>query len=440
MKALIPTRDAVKVLVVGSGGREAAMVDVLAKTRPRPEIFAAPGNPGMTPFAQCHNIAIDNIDGLVTLASGLDIDLTLVGPETPLVLGIADRFRQANLPIIGPSKSAARLEGSKIFAKEFCKRHNIPTAPFLVFDNFKDARAHVLKRPMPCVIKADGLCGGHGVFVAKRRTQAIRALEILMVEKKFGASGSRVVVEDFLRGWEYSFFVLVGSDGRTYINFPVAEDYKRLLDNDLGPNTGSMGSCAPIYITHCSHVSTTQDIVIPTLEGMLKDGNPYLGWLYIGVMMTSEGPYVVEYNVRFGDCEAQVIFPLIQNHFLEELIDSATNPCSFQMTHCAAGSVVCVVLASPGYPENPRIGLEIEGINEAEKHEGVVVLHAGTTISQEGKLISAGGRVLNILGFGKNIDEALSRAYAAIKHIRFGGSKKFVVYRRDIGAIPLRKK
>ncbi len=429
-----------KVLVVGSGGREAAMVDVLAKTRPRPVIFVAPGNPGMARYAQCHNIAIDNIDGLVALAKRLDIDLTLVGPETPLVLGIADRFRQANLPIIGPSRFAAQLEGSKAFAKEFCKRHNIPTAPFLVFDNFKDARSHVLKRPIPCVIKADGLCGGHGVFIAKTRKQAIRALEILMQEKRFGASGLRVVVEDFLRGWEYSFFVLVGSDGRTYRNFPVAKDYKRLLDNNLGPNTGSMGSCAPIYLTHCSHFNTIDRIVVPTLEGMRKEGKPYMGWLYVGAMMTSTGPYVVEYNVRFGDCEAQVVFPLIKKHFLEELIDSATIPCSFQMNCCEAGSVVCVVLASPGYPDNPRIGFEIEGIEEAEKCVGVVVLHAGTAISSEGKLISAGGRVLNILGFGKNIDEAFSRGYAAIKHIKFGGSKKFVVYRKDIGAIIPRKK
>lgn len=438
MKELVT--EAMKVLVVGSGGREAAMVDVLAKTCPRPVIFVAPGNPGMARYAQCHNIAIDNIDGLVTLAKRLDIDLTLVGPETPLILGIADRFRQKNLPIIGPSKSAAQLEGSKVFAKEFCRRHNIPTAPFLVFDDFYKARSHALKRPMPCVVKADGLCGGHGVFIAKTRKQAIRALEILLQEKRFGASGNRVVIEDFLRGWEYSFFVLVGSDGRTYRNFPVAEDYKRLLDNNLGPNTGSMGSCAPIYLTHCSHFNTIDRIVIPTLEGMRKEGNPYIGWLYTGVMMTSDGPQVVEYNVRFGDCEAQVIFPLIQNHFLEELIDSATIPCSFQMNCSEAGSVVCVVLASPGYPDNPRVGLEIEGIEEAEKCENVAVLHAGTRISSEGKLVSAGGRVLNILGFGKNIDEALARAYPAIKHIKFGGSKKFVVYRKDIGAIIPRKK
>lgn len=428
-------------LVVGSGGREAAMVDVLSKTRPRPVIFAAPGNPGMARYAQCHNIAIDDIDGLVALAKRLDIDLTLVGPETPLILGIADCFRKENLPIIGPSKSAARLEGSKVFAKEFCKRHNIPTAPFLVFDNFKKARSHALKRPLPFVVKADGPCKGHGVFIAKTRKQAIRALEILMLEKRFGASGNRVVIEDFLRGWEYSFFVLVGSDGRTYRNFPVASDYKRLLDNNLGPNTGSMGSCAPIYLTHCSHFYTIDRIVVPALEGMLKDGNPYMGWLYVGVMMTTDGPQVVEFNVRFGDCEAQVVFPLIQNHFLEELIDSVTILCTFKMNCCEVGAVVCVVLASPGYPDNPKLGLEIEGIQKAEKCKGVVVLHAGTTISQQGKLISAGGRVLNIVGFGKNIDEALARAYAAIKHIKFGGSKKFVVYRKDIGAIKkIRKK
>jgi phosphoribosylamine--glycine ligase len=419
-----------KVLVVGSGGREHALAAKLASEHGVSFLCCAPGNPGMRRIADVHDVDVADPDAVLALADRQQIDLTVVGPELPLDRGIVDRFRAAGRRAFGPTRAAAQLECSKVFAKEFMARHGIPTARYRVCTNAADATAIVASGELgfPIVVKADGLAAGKGVVVASSRDDALVAIREAMEARRFGSAGTRVVLEECLEGPEVSFFAIC--DGERAIPMTSAQDHKRIFEGDRGPNTGGMGAFAPSPLLDTAmRERIVREIVEPVLRGMRGEGTPYRGFLYAGLMLTCAGPKVIEFNVRFGDPEAQAVMPLIASD-LHSLLAAAADGALDDSSVVALKPQVSVgvVLASAGYPDAVTTGQPIVGIEDASAVAGVTVFHAGTVL-KENQLVTAGGRVLSVVALGDDYAQARGRAYEAVERIHFDGMQ----YRRDIG-------
>lgn len=421
-----------RVLVIGSGGREHALVWTLARDPVVTDILCVPGNPGIARHARLVPGDAADPAWLLDVAERERVDLTVVGPELPLERGIADLFATRHPPIVGPSRAAARLETSKVFAKEFMARHAIPTAAYRVTADVDEALALVKEGVFgwPVVIKADGLAAGKGVVVAPDAESAVNAIQAAMLDRQFGEAGARVVIEEFMEGREASFFVLC--DGRTAVPIGSAQDHKRIFDGDRGPNTGGMGAFAPSpLITPLVQRAVMEQIVEPTLRGLRREGMEYRGFLYVGLMLTDTGPRVVEFNVRLGDPEAQVLLPAldVREASLAALLRNAATGSLGHLQPCFRPEPhVGVVLASAGYPGSIASGKQITGIDEAEAIPGVIVFHAGTA-SRDDEVVTNGGRVLTVVGHGADYLEAIDRAYAGVARVRFDGCQ----FRRDIG-------
>jgi phosphoribosylamine---glycine ligase len=411
-------------MVVGGGGREHALVEALAASPLEPELHAAPGNPGIARIAQVADIPADDLISLRDYAKANEIDLTVVGPEDPLIGGIAEAFWEADLEVFGPSRAAARVEGSKVFAKELMKHAGVPTARFEAFDREGAALAYLRRvGDYPVVVKADGAAGGKGVTVARSREEAEAAVRASF-GGKFGAAGERIVIEEYLEGREASVFVI--TDGQDMLPFLPAQDYKRIYDGDEGPNTGGMGAYSPLmWMEPATYATILEEIIRPTISQLALIGAPYSGLLYAGVMVTDEGPKALEFNCRFGDPETQVILPRMGTDLLELMMASEAGDLAGREVTWSADKAVCVVLASEGYPESSSSGDEISGLENIPA--GVYIYHAGTE-ERDGKFYTAGGRVLNVVGTGPTVIEARARAYAAVEQIHFEGMQ----YRTDI--------
>jgi len=422
-----------RVLIIGSGGREHALAWALSQASPPVTLFCAPGNPGISEFATCLPCSPLDLEGLANIAECHAVDLTLVGPEAPLAAGITDVFARRGLGILGPTGAAAELEASKVFMKTLCRQYGIPTAEFRVFDDPGDAAAHIRQAGRPLVVKADGLAGGKGVVVAATVDEGIGAVEAMMVERRFGGAGARVVIEDVLEGDEVSVFALC--DGTAVAPLLPVRDHKRLQDGDAGPNTGGMGAVAPVPSCGPEVVDRiTNDVLEPVLWAMAQEGRPYRGVLFAGLMLTADGPRVLEFNVRWGDPEAQALLPLMDSSLLDALDAVLAGRVQSFAPRWRAASAACVVLCADGYPTRPRTGAPISGIETVAGVEGVLVFHAGTALLEQ-RLVTAGGRVLNIVGVGRTLSEARARAYRAADVIEYPGK----MFRRDIGARALGK-
>jgi len=411
-----------RILVIGSGAREHALVWRLDEDPHPRTLFAAPGNPGIGSRARIVPAPAVGIPALVAAAEELNIDLTVVGPEAPLAAGTVDAFQARGLRIFGPTAGAAALEASKVFAKRLMLRYGIPTAAFEVFENGDDAIGYVRLQKRPLVVKADGLAGGKGVVVASDSTEAEAAILQFMGARVHGPAGARVVIEEKLEGIELSVFALMS--GRRFILLPVAQDYKRISNGNRGPNTGGMGAVAPMPVPEALLQRIVADIVAPIADAMVREGRPYMGVLYAGLMVTNDGPYALEFNCRWGDPEAQVLLPLMQGDFagaMLETLEGAPPPLAFR-----DGAAACVVLAARGYPEAPKLGDPIAGLENVPTD--TLVFHAGTAV-QQGSLITAGGRVLSVVGIARTAGEAAERAYQAVNQISFSGMQ----FRTDIG-------
>jgi len=418
-----------RVLVLGGGAREHALVARLALDRDVGEIVAAPGNPGIARLARTVPIDPADSEAVLALADREQIDLTVVGPELPLSLGIADRFAAEGRWLFGPTAAAARLESSKAFAKAFMARHGVPTARFRTCESLDEAVDCVRSGEfgLPVVLKADGLAAGKGVVIAEDRESAERAIAGAMRDHKYGAAGDRIVIEECLSGPEVSFFLIC--DGTRAVPIGTAQDHKRVFDEDRGPNTGGMGAFAPSPLVDAAFESRVmREIVDPVIAGMAEEDQPFHGFLYVGLMLTPSGPKVIEFNVRLGDPEAQVVLPLIEEPLLPLLVAGVAGALRQTSVRLGSDSLAGVVIASRGYPESSEAGQPIEGIDDAEAIPGVAVYHAGTA-QRDGRLVTAGGRVLTVVGSGATFVEAIARAYAGVLKISFEGMH----YRRDIG-------
>jgi len=416
-----------RVLVVGSGGREHALCWKLRQSPMLDELYCAPGNPGIAEEADLVSIAVDEIQKLADFAVDLKIDLTIVGPELPLTLGLVDEFEQRGLAVFGPSRMAAELEGSKVFAKEFMRRHGIPTGAFEVVHDAQEAREALSRFGFPVVLKADGLAAGKGVLIVSDQQQAEEAIQILFQERRFGSAADRVIIEECLEGEELSFIAL--SDGERLLTFASSKDYKRIGEDDTGPNTGGMGAHSPASVlTSEQGAMMLEDIMHPTIKGMAAEERPFVGVLYAGLMLTADGPKVLEYNVRFGDPEAQPLMLRLADDLLPALASGAAGRFKMGRLEFRKEAAVCVVLAAAGYPSDPVKGDRIGDLADADRHEAVKVFHAGTKM-KDGQLVSAGGRVLNVCATGPSLQEALKRAYDAAGDIRWANK----VLRHDIG-------
>ncbi len=420
-----------RILVIGSGGREHALVWKLAQSKFADKIFCAPGNGGIAKLAECVDIKADDITALIDFAKKEGIDFTVVGPEAPLSLGIADEFTKNNLKIFGPSKKASQLESSKIFSKQLMAKYNVPTASFKVFDDILEAEKYIEKIGAPCVIKADGLAAGKGVVVAATVDEAKKAVRDMMGERIFGDAGKRIIVEDCLEGQEAS--ILVFTDSKEVIPLASSQDHKRIFDGDKGPNTGGMGAYSPApVVTEALFKEILEKIIYRTIDGLAKEGIEYRGVMYAGVMLTKDGPKTLEFNVRFGDPETEAILPRIKSDLLEVML--AVSNGSLSKVVKSGGikwdnrACVCVVAAAGGYPGLYDKDKEISGLEEADKLKDVVVFHAGTK-AKDGKCFTSGGRVLGVTGLGDTIKEAIGKTYEAVGKINFEGMQ----YRRDIG-------
>ena len=421
-----------KVLVVGSGGREHALVWKIAQSREVERVMAAPGSAAMSALAECHpEVSVSDLDAIVKLAREGSVDLVVVGPEDPLAAGLSDRLRDEGVAVFGPSAAAAQLEGSKSFAKAFMARHDIPTAGYRAFSDFDEALAYVQERGGRSVIKADGLAAGKGVAMCESPADAERALREMMAEKRFGDAGSSVVIEDWLMGEEASYYAI--SDGERFVTLAAAQDHKRALDGDLGENTGGMGAYSPAPVIDEQVEQRVLDrIVRPAIAGMAADGHPYVGVLFVGLMIDPEGdPYVIEFNVRFGDPETQPLMVRMNDDLVPLLKDAAEGRLDAEAEMDWGQAAVCVVMASEGYPRDYPKGRAITGLEEAESDDHVVVFHAGTRLGDDAAgYETSGGRVLGVTARGETVKAALDRAYAAVNHIQFGGSQ----FRTDIAA------
>ncbi|HTK91098.1 MAG TPA: phosphoribosylamine--glycine ligase [Verrucomicrobiae bacterium] len=415
-----------KVLVVGAGGREHTFSWKLAQSPRVTELLAAPGNPGIAQHARCLPIKDNEIDALVAAALRERVDLTVVGPELPLALGLADRFRERGLAVFGPSQAAARLESSKAFAKDLMARHGIPTARFRAFTAAGTARAWCRELGVPLVVKADGLAAGKGVIICRTLDEADAAVALCLDQGAFGAAGASVVIEEFMEGEEASFFAI--TDGAAILPLASAQDHKTVLDGDRGPNTGGMGAYSPAPVMDTAVTERVMaEIVRPTVAAMAKEGAPFAGFLYVGLMITRVGPRVVEFNCRFGDPECQVVIPRLAADLLP-LLDAVARGASIPASvPWAPETSVCVVMSSGGYPGTYETGRPISGIADAEALPGVQVFHAGTAL-RDGALVTAGGRVLGVQALGAGVGAAVDAAYAAVARIHFEGAH----FRRDI--------
>ena len=416
------------ILIIGSGGREHAIGWKLKQSPNCGELFFAPGNGGTASLGTNLDIKTIDIQKLLEFVKNNKIDLTLAIPDDPLALGIVDEFRKEGLRIWGPTKNAAKLEWSKAFAKNFMERHNLPTAKFKVFTEYDEAKKYVEEKSFPVVIKASGLALGKGVIIAQTKEEALETLENILVKKVFGEAGDEVIIEEFLSGPEISIHVF--SDGISYQIFPTSQDHKRIGENDIGLNTGGMGTIAPISFVSIEQFKEIEEkIVVPTLKGMKEEGNSFEGLLYPGLMLTKNGAKIIEYNSRFGDPETETYMRLLDTDLLDifnAIVDKKLSGVEIKWKKCFACNIV---LASGGYPEKYEKGKIISGIPEAEKEKDVIVFHAGTKYDENKNLVTNGGRVLGISATGDTLKEALEKAYKAIEKIKFDG----MYYRTDIG-------
>ena len=418
-----------RVLVVGNGGREHALVWKIRQSPLVTEVYCAPGNAGMEGLADCVPIDTSNIVEVADFAQTIKADLTVVGPELPMVLGIGDEFRRRGLSVMSPSREAAEIEGSKAFAREFMDRHKIPSPRYEVCATLEEAEAFVAKAPFgfPMVIKADGLAQGKGTVVAEDAAAARKAVVHMMTEKKLGSAGLKLVMEEFLAGEEVSFLVL--SDGSRVRALASVQDHKRALDDDKGPMTGGMGTVSPATnLSLDMHKLVMQDIVLPTISGLAAEGRRFQGVLFVGLMVTDEGPRVLEFNARFGDPETQVIMARMRSDIVPLLQQVAEGQLKDTKIEWAKEPAVCVVLTAKGYPDAVETGQEIRGLEALAGETDVVVYHAATGM-KDGKVVTVGGRVLGVTALGANLDAAVTRAYEAVDRISFDGMQ----YRRDIG-------
>lgn len=415
-----------KILVVGGGGREHAIAWKLSQSPLVKKIYACPGNAGIASLGDCVEISSEDVKGLADFAEKNQIDLTVVGPEQPLISGIVDEFERRKLKIFGPKKEAALIEGSKGFAKEFMKRYHIPTASFKIFEKKEEALDFIRSSEFPLVIKADGLAAGKGALIVEDLKAAEEAIEKVMVQKVFGEAGNRVVVEDFLTGEEVT--ILAFTDGKTIVPMVSSQDHKRIYDGGRGPNTGGMGAYAPTLIVNDKMMrKILEEILEPVIFGLNKEGRVFKGVLYAGLMITEIGPKVIEFNCRFGDPETQVVLPLLESDLAEIFLSIVEEELDLQDVKWKEGSAVCVVLASGGYPDKYEKGKEIFGLNRVA-NSNVIVFHAGTKRAGN-RVLTNGGRVLGIAAFDQTMEGALARAYAAVDKIKFDGMQ----YRHDIG-------
>lgn len=417
-----------QVLVIGGGGREHALVWKLAQSDKVTKIYCAPGNPGIAQLAECVKLDLNNLESVADFAQDKGIELTVVGPEATLVDGIVDVFVARGLKIFGPSKLAARIEGSKAFAKELMKKYNIPTAKYEVFFDAEQAKAYIKQEGAPIVIKADGLAAGKGVVVAMDEAEALAAIDNIMVDSNLGQAGASVVIEEYLEGEEAS--LLAFADGKTVIPMVAAQDHKRIFDGDQGPNTGGMGTYAPApVLTPALRQESIDKVLIPTMQAMQAEGCPYQGCLYAGLMITDKGIKVIEFNARFGDPETQVVLPLLESDLAEILLACANGeldkvPVEWKQDQAA----VCVVMAAQGYPANNyKKGATIVGLDGILELDDIEVFHAGTGYNAN-EIITTGGRVLGVVGFAKGLHAAKDMAYKGVEAIHFDGAQ----YRKDI--------
>lgn len=415
-----------KVCVIGNGGREHALAWRLSISPSVTKVYAIPGSAAMPDCAELVGIDWQQSDHLINFLKDNQVDLVVVGPEAPLVVGLADVLNKAGIPVFGPSKVAAQLEGSKVFAKDLMKKYNIPTAAYGVFHKVDEAKEFIAQTGAPIVVKADGLAAGKGVVVAMTVEEANAAVEDMLSGNRFGDAGSTVVIEEFMEGEEASLLAFV--DGKTVVPMIASQDHKRIFDGDKGPNTGGMGTYAPApVLTDALRDEAMKTILEPMVEAMQKEGMPYVGCLYAGLMITPQGPKVVEFNARFGDPETQVVLPLLDSDLGQIMMACATGTLTADMVKWKDSSAACVILASKGYPETSSKGDVIHG--DIKQHDTTIVFHSGTKLIGD-EYVTNGGRVLGVVGLGKDLRTALDRAYGRIEHIDFEGMQ----YRTDIGA------
>ncbi|NIQ95539.1 MAG: phosphoribosylamine--glycine ligase [Desulfuromonadales bacterium] len=422
-----------KVLVVGGGGREHALVWKIAQSPLVEKIYCAPGNPGIARQAECVDIKVDDLDGLLEFAKAQAIDLTVVGPELPLTLGIVDRFRAAGLTIFGPDAKAAQLEGSKVFCKDVMAKYGVPTAAYGTFTEREEAVAFIRKHGAPIVVKADGLAAGKGVVVAQSEDEAIAAVDAAMLDKVFGEAGQTVVVEEFLEGEEASFIAF--TDGKTILPLASSQDHKPAFDGDQGPNTGGMGAYSPApVVTDEIYADVVKTVLEPLVEGMAAEGCPYNGVLYAGLMIKEGEVKVLEFNARFGDPEAQPLLARLKSDLVPVLLACAKEELAGVELEWHDKAAVCVVMASGGYPSSYEKGLPISGLDDAEKIDDLIVFHAGTAL-KDSAIVNSGGRVLGVTGLGDTVASAIDKAYSGVKAIDWPR----VHYRTDIGGKALKR-
>ncbi|MCR2804521.1 phosphoribosylamine--glycine ligase [Paenibacillus soyae] len=420
-----------RILVIGGGGREHAICWALKKSEKVKELFCAPGNAGIAKLAECVPIAVSQFDELTRFAKEASIDLVFVGPDDPLADGIVDAFEAAGIPAFGPDKKAAEIEGSKIFMKNLLKKYNIPTAKYETFTDYETALAYLKQQATPIVIKADGLAAGKGVTVAATMEEAEKALREAMVDKVFGDAGNQIVIEEFLEGQEMSILAFV--DGETVKPMVPAQDHKAVFDGDKGPNTGGMGTYTPLpHIDPSIIEDAIVNIINPTAKAMVSEGRPFRGVLFAGLMITKDGPKTIEFNARMGDPETQVVLPRLKTDLVDIVLAAMNGRLGELNIEWSEEAAVCVVAASEGYPVSYPKGRVITGIADAEA-QGALVFHAGTAM-KDGELVTSGGRVLGIVGRGRDIAEARARAYEAVSVIHFEGKQN----RTDIAAKALR--
>jgi phosphoribosylamine--glycine ligase len=425
-----------KILLVGSGGREHALAWKIAQSPKVEKIYCAPGNAGIASAAECIDIQATDIPALLAFAKEKKIDLAVIGPESPLIMGIVDEFLAAGIPAFGPSGKAAAIEGSKVFSKELMARHKIPSAEFRSFEDPDAANAYIESishgDDCPIVVKADGEALGKGVFVCAKKSEALDAVKAIMVEKVFGKAGDRLIVEELLIGQEASLMAI--TDGKTVLPMLPVQDHKRALDGDLGPNTGGMGCYSPVpVVTPELYSEVLESIIKPTVQAMSSEGRPYTGVLYTGVILTDKGPKVLEYNARFGDPETQVVLPLMKSDIVDLMLAAVSGSLDSYEISWYNEAAVCVVIASGGYPGAYEKGKPISGLDAANALDGVTVFHAGTKLVN-GNAATSGGRVLGVTGVGKDIKSAIATAYSGVDKIEFEGMH----YRKDIGAKALK--
>lgn len=420
-----------KILMVGSGGREHALIMKLLESPKVEKIYCAPGNGGISAYAECFDVDACDIEGMLNLAKRLAVDLVFVAPDDPLAIGMVDAFEEAGFKTFGPNKAAAQIEASKIFSKNFMKKHNIPTAEYEVFEDYALAEKYIENYDkFPVVLKADGLALGKGVLICQDKNEALEGLKTLMVDRKMGKAGDKIVVEEFLTGPEVS--VLAFTDGKTVCPMVSSKDHKRALDNDKGLNTGGMGTIAPNpYYSEEMHEKCFNDIFMPTVDGMRKEGRPFKGCLYFGLMLTKDGPKVIEYNARFGDPEAQVVLPMLKTPLIDLVLAVIDENLENIKLENYDGAAACIMIASGGYPVEYKKGYEISGLDDKgqlKDSEDIFIYHSGTK-KENGKYLTNGGRVLGVVSKAKDLNTALDKVYKAIENISFDKMH----YRKDIG-------